>query len=314
MAKGRYPLHQSPLYKIVGLGKLETVLGIKVEKLDRLLAAENYRVWINLKGREIQQPIKWLAHVHKRIGGLLARIELPSYVFSQKGRSYADNAKYHANGEPLGKTDISGFYTSTTRHLVWRMFARDFQCAKDIANILADICCYKQLHLPTGSPLSGRIAFLAAKPAFDRVADMAVENNSRMSLYVDDITLSGPGVTKSLISDVRQVIRQHGLRTKKSKTKTFAAGAAKTVTGAVVLGAEVRLPNGRHRKIWETRKLLRMAAPAERLSLSRSLRGRLQEAKQILAKNIREGMDGQFSDAMQLGNAEGTDRSRGGLS
>lgn len=41
------------------------MLRIDVSKLDRLLAPENYRVWTNDKGREIQQPLKWLAQVHR---------------------------------------------------------------------------------------------------------------------------------------------------------------------------------------------------------------------------------------------------------
>ena len=282
MTKGRYPLHQSPLYKIVGLRKLEAVLCIKVDKLDRLLAADNYRVWTNVKGREIQQPIKWLAQVHKRIGDLLARIELPDYVFSQKGRSYADNARYHAGAMPLGKTDISTFYPSTTRKMVWRMFSNDFKCANDVADILADICCYKQAHLPTGSSLSGRIAFFSAKPAFDAIEEKAKLVGSRMSLYVDDITLSGRSATKGLLAEVRQIVRRQGLRTKNSKTKTFAASAPKMVTGAIVVGREVRLPNARHKKIFEVRKAIRLASPAERVVLMRALRGRMQEAKQVL--------------------------------
>ncbi|MDQ1817748.1 reverse transcriptase family protein [Massilia sp. CCM 9210] len=284
MAKCLYPLNQSPLYKIVGLGKLEAVLGIDVTKLDRLLSPDNYRVWINAKGREIQQPLKWLAYVHKRIGNLLARIELPEYVFSKKGRSYVDNAKYHTGNYPLGKTDISSFYPSTTRQMVWRMFSGDFECANDVADILADICCYRQAHLPTGSSLSGRVAFFAARSMFDSVSVIANSTASRMSLYVDDITLSGPSVSKSILADVRQVIRQHGLKTKKSKTKTFPADSPKMVTGAVVVADEVCLPNSRHKKIWETRQAIREAAPSERVILSRSLRGRMQEAQQIFAK------------------------------
>lgn len=285
MTKGRYPLHQSPLYKIVGIGRLEAVLGIKVNKLERLLAAENYRVWTNSKGREIQQPIKWLGQVHQRIGNLLARIELPDYVFSQKGRSYADNARFHVGDVPLGKTDISAFYSSTTRQMVWRMFSNEFRCANDVADILADICCYRQAHLPTGSSLSGRIAFFAAKPAFDNVAATATAAGTRMSLYVDDITLSGSGFTKKLLTDVRQIVRQHGLTTKTAKTKTFAASSPKMVTGAVVAGGEIRLPNARHKKISDIRKAIRAASPVERVVLLRSLRGRVQEAKQVLKKS-----------------------------
>lgn len=283
MAKSRYPLHQSPLYKIVGVGRLEAVLRIDVSKLDRLLAPENYRVWINEKGREIQQPLKWLAQVHKRIGDLLSRIELPDYVYSQKGRSYADNARQHIGSFPLGKTDISKFYPSTTRQMVWRMFSNEFKCANDIADILADICCYQRSHLPTGSSLSGRVAFFAARSLFDATSKIAADTGSRMTVYVDDITLSGPLVTKHLMSEVRQIVRRHGLKTKDAKTKTFPAEAPKTVTGAVVVGNEVCLPNSRHRKIWETRHAILVASRNNRDKLIRSLKGRLQEAKQILA-------------------------------
>lgn len=277
----RYPIHQSPLYKIVGLGRLEAVLRLDVSKLDRLLTPENYRVWINDKGREIQQPIKWLAQVHKYIGNLLSRIELPDYVYSQKGRSYADNAKQHTGNFPLGKTDISKFYPSTTRQMVWRMFANEFKCANDVADILADVCCYQQKHLPTGSSLSGRIAFFAARSMFDSVSNIAKDTGSRMTVYVDDITLSGPSVTKRLLVKVRQVVRQHGLRTKDSKTRTFPAETPKTVTGVVIVGDSVCLPNSRHKKIWETRRSIREASELDHEKLVRSLKGRLQEANQI---------------------------------
>lgn len=286
MVKSRYPLHQSPLYKIVGLGRLETVLRIDLSKLDRLLAPENYRVWINDKGREIQQPLKWLAQVHKHIGNLLSRIELPDYVYSQKGRSYVGNAKQHTGNFPLGKTDISKFYPSTTRQMVWRMFSNEFKCAKDVADILADICCYQQKHLPTGSSLSGRVAFFAACPMFDAALSIANESGSRMTIYVDDLTLSGPLVTKHLLVKVRQVVRRHGLRTKDSKTKTFPAEAPKTVTGAVIVGDGVCLPNSRHKKIWETKRAIQIATSHDREKLVRSLKGRLQEANQIKRASV----------------------------
>lgn len=290
MTKNRYPLHQSPIYKILGIGKLEAVLDIKISELDRLRSLENYRTWTNAKGREIQQPIKWLAQVHRRIGRLLARIELPDYVFSQKGRSYIDNAKYHANGTPLGKTDISAFYPSITRQMVWCMFVREFKCAKDVAEILADICCYKQMHLPTGSPLSGSVAFFAAKTAFDAIDAKVTDMGARMSLYVDDLTVSGPKFTKGLLVDICQILRQHGLKTKKAKTKTFAADAPKLVTGVAVIDEDIRLPNARHKRISDLRKFISIAPPSERDALRRSLHGCLQEAKQILKKDKAVGL------------------------
>lgn len=278
----QYPIDQSPLYKLVGKGQLEKVLGIDLSRIDRLLGEENYRVWMNKRDREIQQPIRWLAVVHRRIATLLSRIDVPDYVFSRKGQSYVENGKQHLGNVPVAKTDISKFYPSTTRVMVRDMFKKRFECAHDIAKLLADICCYEE-RLPTGSPISGYVAFFASKSMFDEILKLAQAANARMTVYVDDVTLSGPSATKRLISEVQQVIRRSGLKTKQSKTRTFPANAPKPITGTIIAGEKMRLPNARYKKIWETRRALERATRKEKGALQNSLRGHLQQAKQILA-------------------------------
>ncbi|OWY29510.1 RNA-dependent DNA polymerase [Herbaspirillum robiniae] len=265
---------------MLGKGKLAELLGIDLDCLDRLLNPKSYRVWMTETGREIQQPIGWLESVHKRISDLLSRIDLPEYVFSQKGRSYVDNARQHIGPHLLAKTDISKFYPSTTHYMVWNMFVTEFRCAKDVAGILADICCYKQ-HLPTGSPLGGRVAFFAALPMFDEIARLASSAGNRMTLYVDDVTVSGPGATKEFLAKVRGVIRRHGFKTKEKKSKTFAPYSAKTVTGVIVSNEQVLLPNSRHKKIWTLKQEIRTANKDERAKMLRALKGRESEARII---------------------------------
>ena len=277
-----YPVHQSPLFRLLSKRQFELVVGVNWEATPQLLACEGYRVWKNEKDRDIQAPIFWMATVHKRIANLLGRIELPDYLFSRKGRSYADNARQHVGNQALVKTDISKFYPSTTRRMVMNMFFEDFQCAEDVAHRLADICCYKQKHLPTGSPLSGRVAFFAARHLFDEVATLASASNCKMTTYVDDITLSGPNATKALLGEVRKIVSRHGLTTKQKKSKTFAASAVKTVTGAAIVGNELRLPNQRHKRISEAHQDVRTSSGSNRAKAARVLRGRLQEANQIL--------------------------------
>jgi hypothetical protein len=281
-APKRYPLERSPFYHLRGKGKFETVLGVQWEAIPKLLDVKHYRVWTNDKGREIQAPHGWLAQVHKRIGVLLSRIELPDYVYSQKGRSYADNARAHRGETPLIKTDISRFYPSVTRQAVFRMFLDDFECAVDVAHRLADICCYKQAHLPTGSSLSGRVAFFAKRHMFDEISDTAQSVGCKMTAYVDDVTISGTAATKKLLGAIRQTIGRHGLRTHDRKSKTYPSGAAKAVTGTVVVRDEVRLPNSRHLNIHRAWQAVQAAAPTELKHAQRVLAGRLQEASQVL--------------------------------
>lgn len=282
MTRKLYPINQSPLFRILGKGQFEKVLDVAWESVPALLQPSHYRVWVNEKGREIQAPHGWLQSIHETISKLLARIELPDYVHSKKGRSYVTNAAQHAKHSQLIKTDIHKFYPSTTRAMVYRMFLGHFQCAPDVANKLADICCYKQAHLPTGSALSGRIAFFAAHKMFDEVNQLTVQENCVMTTYVDDIAISGDGATKTLLGKVRQTISHHGLKTKDKKSRSYAAGAAKLITGIIVVDEEVRLPNIRHRAIHNARRILAKSSSTERPSLEKKLKGRLREAEQVL--------------------------------
>ena len=100
--------------------------------------------------------------------------------------------------------------------------------------------------------------------------------------YVDDVTVSGERATKTLLGEIRQIVHRHGLKTKQKKSRTYAATAPKPITGAVVAGDELRLPNERHRKIWIARQDLATAPAAEKAHLQKVLRGRLQEARQIV--------------------------------
>ncbi len=252
------------------------------DAVPKLLEVKHYRVWTNKKGREIQAPRGWLAQVHRRIGDLLARIEVPDYVYSQKGRSYADNARAHRGDTPVIKTDISRFYPSVSRQVVFQMFLDDFECAVDVAHRLADICCYKQAYLPTGSTLSGRVAFFAKRHMFDEIADVVQDVGCKMTVYVDDVTISGVAATKTLLGAVREIIDRHGLRTQGRKSKTYASGAAKAITGAVVVRDEVRLPNARHLNIHRARQAVEVADPCDVDRARRVLAGRLQEAGQVL--------------------------------
>ena len=277
----RYPLNQSPLYRLRGKGQFADVLGISFTESTRLANSNSYRVFVNQKNRVIQHPTGELKVLHGRIAKLLKRIELPDYVFSQKGRSYVDNARMHVGTIPLVKTDVRQFYPSTTLAMVFRMFSRLFECADDIARQLADICCYSQEHLPTGSPLSGYVSFFAAQSMFDEVNAKAVASGCTMTLFVDDIAISGACANRSLLTEVRHIVRDHGHRTADKKSLTFAASKAKTVTGVVATAEGLKLPNRRHQAIHLARQKL-VDAPANEIAhLTKQLAGRIQEAQQI---------------------------------
>lgn len=277
-----YDLTSSPLFRMLGKGQLERAIGVSWSQGTRLLHPRFYRVWTTVKGREIQRPMYELEVVHKRIAKLLSRIMTPEYVYSKRGVSYVDNADQHRGAEPLIKTDVNKFYPSTSWSMVYRMFLERFECAQDIAARLADLCCFRKMHLPTGSALSGYVAFFAVQPLFDRINAICKSAGCKMTLFVDDLTASGVGASKKVLSEIRAAVRYFGLSTRDEKSRTYAPMQAKEITGAVVIGERLLLPNKQHLKMWHAKRLLATAAKGDRVEAEKRLLGHQQQAKQIL--------------------------------
>jgi hypothetical protein len=166
--------------------------------------------------------------------------------------------------------------------MVLRLFLNDFQCARDIANVIADICCYQQGKLPTGGPLSGYVAFLAARPMFDQIESLAKRNDTKLTVLVDDVTISGAGANRKLLLEVRRAIRQGGLTTRGGKSKVYSSLQPKPVTGAIAVANGLLLPNKQHKKIRQTRNKLTLTKIAARGSLKARFRGQLVAADQVL--------------------------------
>ena len=286
MIAKQYPINQSPLFRLVGLGQLEACLNIKLDKLGLLLKQSSYRTWLNEKNRELQHPVGWLGAVHKKLALYLSRIETPDYVFHKKGRSHILNANEHRGFQPVVKTDISSYFPNTSRKMIKRMFIDHFQCSRDIAGILSDVCCYRSEHLPTGSPISGYVAYFANKNLFDKVEELAKERKCLFTLYVDDLTVSGTSATYSLIKEVRLIIKKEGRVSQDKKTHSFSAYAPKTITGVIVRGNQCLLPNQRHKNIHDIKKLIEQTRDiSAKKVLVKSLKGHLQAAKQISNAN-----------------------------
>lgn len=254
-----YPAHKSSLFRLRGKNKFEKLFNIKLEDVELIANIENYRVWTNPKGREIQEPIGKVKKFHESLNAFLCRIEPPNYLKSKKGSSHIDNALSHASesDKNLIKTDISKFFSSVTKKDVACLFLYEFECSKDIAHAIAELCCYKNAFLPTGSCLSQRLAFMAKRAMFDEIFKLAQTENCVLTVYVDDITVSGDRATKEMLANIRQIIRVNNLKTSNKKSLTYAASTAKQVTGMILKNNSCALPNKHHKEIFELKNILK---------------------------------------------------------
>lgn len=284
----QYPIHQSPLYKLANKRKLAILLNCTLPELVRLSrATDRYRVFpINngtLKERQVECPSYGLKRIHVRLLTLLRRIETPNYLHSGiKGRSYISNAEQHRGNRGLLKIDIKKFYPSTSKRQVFSFYRKRLNCSADIAGLLADLTTYRS-HLPTGSPLSQHLAFLTHQPMFDAINKIATSHNLVMTCYVDDITVSGARAPRRVLNLIKSVIRNHGLEY--HKVRRITGDKPKVVTGVVVHGDAIALPNRRHRSIHND--FLAAEMETDRIAqadILKRLAGRLNAAVQLDAR------------------------------
>ena len=281
-----HSLNQSRLYSIGSKARLAEILGLPSRKaLEALIGRGdkgNYETFAK-DDRHIECPIGLMKDCHKRLAALLSRIALPDYVHSQKRRSYVTNARAHARGVAVVKTDITQYFPSTKFSHVQRLFSEDMKCPPDVAWYLTKLCTIGG-HIPTGSYFSNPLSFLANRPLFDDIHGYARQKGCAMTLVQDDIVISGPGASRALLNKVLMMIRRWGLLAsrKPKKTKTYSAGATKIVTGVVIKGSSITLPNRRHRLMSDAFRRARSArSVAERQEAILELRGRINEADQI---------------------------------
>lgn len=255
-----YALDQCALYKLGSKKRLAKILDISVSDLVDLSSDEgNFQVFkleaqvceytgATRKARWVQNPVPKLKSVLARITKLLSRIHSPEYCHgATPGRSYRSNAQAHVGARSAATFDLKDFFASTSSAQVFRFFHKELLCAPDVAGLLTDLCTFKRA-LPTGAPSSPILAYWANRALFDSVDRRGQALSLSLSVYVDDITLSGDVIPRSLPKQVEGIVQSHGHRLSGNKTKIFGPGRQKHVTGVVIADGRLRVPHSRFRK------------------------------------------------------------------
>lgn len=278
---GMLRLEDCHLFAVVSPADLARRLGTSVGELERLAnGTDTYKLWKTDAGRDVEEPRADLQRIHSRVHRYLARVAPPDFLHSPvKGRSYVTNARAHAVDGPSIKIDIRRFFQSVPRVAVYLFFKEDMKCAGDVAGLLAKLLTYNG-HLPTGGSASPIIAYYAFRSMFSEIADLARRQNLVVTAYVDDITVTGASDCGQAIREIQSIISQRGLRS--HKIKIFPKGRPKIITGVVVDGEGIKLPNRRHKLISDKfLELSRVTTPEEELQILNQLISRLHEAGMI---------------------------------
>lgn len=293
MSGGRKIYHDerdSPFYRLRSRQKLASLLFIGMPKLQQLALGQNlYYVFNKPKAsggtREISAPRDDLKAVQGRIANLLQRIAPPDYLFAPvSGRSYVDNAAIHMGAISIRLLDIDDFFPSCTANKVIWFFNKRMECSPDVSAILRALVT-KDGALPQGSPCSPILAYLCYLEMWSEIAKIVDSAGCKLSLYADDLTISGQHVPENAVWQIKKSLRKHGHRYKPSKERSK-YGKPVEITGVILRSGGLCPPNRQHKKLIDVRRDFSKAQSEEAKNrIKAQIRGREAQISQITVKN-----------------------------
>ena len=289
--KRYYEEYESPFFRLRSQKKLANLLFASLSTVQIMARSDEcYSDFETPKAaggfRTISAPNSHLKSIQRRIADLLQRISPPNYLFSPvAGRSYVDNAAIHKGATAIHTLDIQDFFPNCTANRVIWFFHKRMHCSIDVAAIIRGLVT-KDGSLPQGSPCSPILSFLCYVDMWDEIATLVTHANCKMSVYLDDVTVSGLKVPKTLIWDIKKVLTKHGHAHNKQKERSKYLNPVE-ITGVIVRDEELQAPNRQHRAIHVLRRDLKLGRNSIGgvAHMKQQLCGRESQISQITAQN-----------------------------
>jgi hypothetical protein len=201
----------------------------------------------------IEAPREDLKAIQRRIADLLQRVSPPEFLFSPvKGRSYIDNAAAHVGASEVSLLDIVDYFGKCRAQSVYDFFLRRMKCSPDVAYMLAGLTT-RDGHLPQGSPCSPVLSFYSCLPMWEEIGEIVRNAGCKITIYVDDLTISGECVSGSMLWEIKATLRKYGFTHNRKKERKHVNKAAE-VTGLMVARSKFCVPHRHHRKLLDARQ------------------------------------------------------------
>ena len=263
----RYELDRSPLAQNPTQRDLANLLGMKRDEIRGL--ATHRDSWIvrrdeviNGKLRHLAYPRGKLRSIHELFKFHLIKVKQPDYLYSpRKGRSQRDNAARHLGQRQFLAFDLKQFYPSTTEKHIYRWAREKLGMYEDVAGLFTRLVTVDGI-ASFGSPVTPVLATLVHRTMFDAIAQICKRRGLRISLWVDDFTISGQFVPGEVVREIREIVRTNGLRSHKLRYRT--GNRPVSVTGVNIDGDTLKASRSLHDRIRQDYAALWRAKSEER--------------------------------------------------
>lgn len=182
--------------------------------------------------RPINAPIDRLKLIQSKILWVLTtKFPLPNYFFGGvKGKDAVTNGRFHQGNKFFFQADFKGFYTSI--HYSWveeALRKRGFY--PDVTRLITRICTTKG-SIPQGCPTSSYLASIVLEDRASSIFQKYIDSGFKVTVYVDDITISAPFDFKDKTPSILDELRENGFQISFDKTSYKTKNPE--VTGVVV--------------------------------------------------------------------------------
>ena len=163
------------------------------------------------------------------------------------GKSVVDNANNHVGKNYVFNLDMKDFFPSIQQARVWaRLQAAPYNMKKDVANIIAGLCCMKtsdgKFVLPQGAPTSPILTNMICERLDRRLTGLARRFGLSYSRYADDITFSSMHFVYSgdgdFMKELNRIVFEEHFSLNDKKTRLQKNNVRQEVTGITVNESE----------------------------------------------------------------------------
>ncbi|MDF3130486.1 reverse transcriptase family protein [Kiritimatiellaeota bacterium B1221] len=223
------------------LEQLSPKLGVGLDKLGEITqkAPTSYRVHKEKKKsggfRNIEAPNDDLKKVQRNIlKHVFNKVQIDPAFYGVTGTCMVDAIRMHCQKPLIISMDVQNFFPSVTREEI-RHALLTRGMSKEVVKVIARLTTY-QNRLPQGAPTSPILAALVLQPKVREILNMLDPFGAvNVSVYVDDITISGPQGLKRFIKPITNMIEDGPFSVHPGKTKKMYPQDP-----PVVLGVEIR--------------------------------------------------------------------------
>lgn len=222
--------------------------------------------------RQIEAPRDELKKIQRALVDRIFK-ELPYHnlIYPRYNRTIKDALFPHQSQPVVITLDIKDFFPSIRRAAVRDLY-RHFGFTEEVSSLIVRLTTYHG-HLPQGAPTSPIIARHYSASFINKILSYLPVTGMQLTVYADDIIISGPVGLKRSVNGITRIARRYGLKINPDKICIMQTPSRQRALG-VMLHPRLHMPDSFIQEMETHRKNGDMKKYKSKQSYQRFIEGR----------------------------------------